>query len=60
MRRTLSTTNAQKKYYSKCRTFIIRLNTEKDVDIIEWLEKQGNKTEYIKELILADMLEVGL
>lgn len=35
--------------------FIMRLNKRTDSDIIEYLEKCGNKQGYIKSLIRADM-----
>ena len=33
----------------------IKLNANTDADILEYLEKQGNKQGYIKELIRRDM-----
>jgi len=31
------------------------LNKTKDADLIEWLNKQGNKQGYLKELVRKDM-----
>ena len=44
---------ALKKYEAKSRHFMIRLNLEKDGDIIEWLDQQasGNGNAAIKALI---------
>jgi|GEM_PF-1390767 hypothetical protein len=34
------------------RTYLIRMNVEDDAEIIAWLEKQENKSEYIRSCIL--------
>ena len=47
---------ASQKYNAKAtKTILIRLNLEKDKDIIEYLEKQKSMMGYIKELIREDM-----
>lgn len=47
---------ASMKYDSTNTTRVyIKLNTKNDADIIEYLNKQGNKQGYIKELIRKDM-----
>ena len=38
----------------------VSLNKRHDADIIEWLEKQGNASGYIKRLIQADMVKKPL
>ena len=42
---------ANKKYNEKLRTYCLKLNPDKDADVIELLEKQANKTEFIKSLV---------
>ena len=42
---------ADKKYNAKLRTFCLKLNSEKDADVIAFLEKQANKTEFIKAMV---------
>lgn len=42
---------ANKKYNEKLRTYCLKLNHDKDADIIAVLESQKNKTEYIKQLV---------
>lgn len=44
--------------WSKANTkgFYLKLNKEKDSDIISWMDSQKNKQGYIKDLIRADIL----
>lgn len=44
--------------WSKVNTkgFYLKLNKEKDSDIISWMDSQKNKQGYIKDLIRADIL----
>ena len=42
---------AQKKYDSKCYSFHMRLNKEKDSDLIEWISTQPSACARLKELI---------
>ena len=52
---------AVQKYNAKAtKTVLIRLNLEKDKDIIEHLENQKSMMGYIKELIRLDMKEPSL
>lgn len=37
----------------------VSLNKKHDAEIIEWLEKQGNASGYIKRLIVQDMSKEG-
>lgn len=37
------------------RTFALRLNREKDADLIDWFESQENYADYIRELGRKDM-----
>ena len=37
------------------RTFALRLNREKDADLIDWFESQENFADYIRELGRKDM-----
>ena len=47
---------ARKKYEARTKkTYIIKLNTETDADIIEKLEAVENRNGYIKELIRRDI-----
>lgn len=50
---------ADKNFAKKLRRFVFDLNRhdEDEARIIEHLEQQQNKTEYLKELILRDMGE---
>ena len=43
--------------WSKVNTkgFYLKLNKEKDSDIISWMDSQKNKQGYIKDLIRADI-----
>lgn len=40
---------------NKMRRFTIQFHRDNEADVIEHLEAQGNVTQYIKELIRADM-----
>ena len=40
---------------TKCKKITLMLGKETDKDIIEWLDKQGNKNAYLKDLIRKDM-----
>ena len=42
---------ALRKYEAKSRHFMVRLNLEKDGDIIEWLDQQASGNAAIKALI---------
>ena len=58
----MAVSEAQKKAQLKydtahTRQIKLKLNEETDKDIIEMLEKVGNKQGYIKELIRADILK---
>lgn len=33
------------------------MQTPEDVELLKWLSKQGNKTAYIKKLIVHDMIK---
>lgn len=47
---------AQAKYTKEnTRQYIIRVMKNTELDIIEWLDRQVNKSGYIKSLIRADM-----
>lgn len=39
----------------KCKRIPFNKNNKDDQIILEWLEKQGNVTQYVKRLIRADM-----
>lgn len=42
----------QKEYVKEhYRTYLIRMNYEDDAEIIDWLEKQDNKSEYIRQCL---------
>lgn len=46
----------QKEYVKEhYRTYLIRMNYEDDAAIIEWLEKQDNKSEYIRQCLMECM-----
>lgn len=49
--RTEAQVRAEAKYNAKLKMVCVKLNPEKDADIIEILERQENKTEFIKALI---------
>lgn len=53
--RTPSQLEAQRRYETKCQTFIFRLNREKDMDIIEKIKSEPCMTEYFRNLIRRDM-----
>lgn len=55
MARSEALVKAQNKYDRKIKTIGIRLNTEKDADVLEKLEAVANKTDYIRDLIRKDM-----
>lgn len=46
---------AQKNYAKKCRFIQLRLNQEKEPDIITWIDSQDNVTGKIKDLIRSDI-----
>lgn len=51
---------AQRAYIkAKCRVISLTLNTEHDSDILDQLDRQENRTAYIKRLIRADLLNKG-
>lgn len=41
----------QKKYMDRHRMLCVLLNKEKDKDIIEWLQKQENQSEAVREAL---------
>lgn len=46
----------QKEYIkSTYRSFLFRCNSEKESDLIEWLQMQDNLAAYLKDLVRADM-----
>ena len=45
---------AQKRYSEKMVQFVIKLRKDVDAEIIERLEAAGNRTEYIRRLVLKD------
>lgn len=46
---------AQKRYQSKLRTYILRFRLDEDADIIERLEHEENKTEFLRRLVRRDI-----
>ena len=46
---------AQKKYTSRMKTVTVRLDPERDQDIIQWLDAQPEKRAYIVGLVREDM-----
>ncbi len=53
-----SQSKAQAKYDAKnTKQIVLKLNLKTDADILEQLEKVGNKQGYIKELIRKDIAE---
>ena len=51
-----------KKYVNECqkqniKTVPLRLNINTEADILEWLDQQENKRQYIISLIRADILK---
>lgn len=48
---------AKDNYLAKIKKVQVEFNTEKDQELIEWLETRESKQGYIKELIRADMKE---
>lgn len=55
MKRTSKASNKYNKENTK--TYLIRLNTMYDADLIRWLESQKNKNGYIKKLIVQDLIQ---
>lgn len=55
-KRTESQKKAQDKYVKvSTRTYAFRYNREKDSDVIEMLDRVGNKQAYVRDLIRADI-----
>lgn len=52
---TESQRRAQRKYTSRMRDVTVRLNPEREQDIIDWLDAQPQKRAYIVQLIREDM-----
>jgi hypothetical protein len=52
---TESQQRAQAKYLKKMKNYSLRLNTEKDVDLIEWLDSKPEVKAYLVQLIREDM-----
>lgn len=50
---------SQKYLREKCKDITLRLNKKYDEDIIVWIDSQGNKNGYLKDLIRADMERNG-
>ena len=46
---------AQARYQSKFIQFHMKLNKEKDVDVIEWIRQQGSASASIKALIRSNI-----
>lgn len=55
MAQTQAQLKASAKYHKKLKTIALKFHEEKDADILAWLEKFDNKTEYCRELIRKDM-----
>lgn len=55
MTRSEALKRAQDKYTAKIRTFAVRLNTEKDAEIVAKLESVDNVTDYIRQLVARDL-----
>lgn len=53
--RTEAQKKAQAKYMQTLRTFVFRFNKGKDADVIAKLEAQGNKSDYIRGLVVKDI-----
>lgn len=51
---------AAEKYLSGQRQVVIRLDREKDGDILAWLESKPSMQRYIKDLIEVDMISKSL
>ena len=52
---TESQQRAQAKYLKKMKNYSLRLNTEKDVDLIMWLDSKPEVKGYLVQLIREDM-----
>ena len=52
---TDSQREAQKRYTSRMKTVTVRLDPERDQDIIQWLDAQPEKRAYIVQLIREDI-----
>lgn len=46
---------AQKRYTGRMKTVTVRLDPERDQDIVQWLDSQPEKRAYIVQLIRDDM-----
>ena len=46
---------AQKRYTSRMKTVTVRLDPERDQDIVQWLDSQPEKRAYIMSLVREDM-----
>ena len=55
MAQTSAQLKASAKYSKKIKTIGLRFHTEKDADILNWLDRVENKTDYCRELIRKDM-----
>jgi predicted CopG family antitoxin len=59
----MATSEAQRaslrRYYMKNRdkkkAFLIRFDKEQDADVIEAIEKSGNKTDYVRQLVRGSL-----
>lgn len=52
---TESQRRAQKRYTSRMKTVTVRLDPERDQDVIRWLDSQPEKRAYIMSLVREDM-----
>lgn len=46
---------ATKRYYAKLRQYIVRFKKDSDADVIERIDSQQNKTDYIRNLVRQDI-----
>lgn len=54
-KRTESLKKAQKRYYGKCRTYILRFRLDNDADVIARIESMPNKAGYVRALVREDI-----
>lgn len=48
---------AQKKHDQQCTKFCFKFHNEKDKEVIEALKNADNKTDYVRDLIITDILK---
>ena len=51
--------NHQEKYMERHQTLCVTLDKKNDADIIEWLDKQENRSQAVRELIKGVIHEKG-